>query len=199
MGHEHGRPTYPWQHLCQTAGVVSDRTDPPQTAIVSPARCFLVRIGQGTQRLSGPVPPPAFPATTGVSDTLRFMGHFLPIVFLVVVIELIPPATVWMYIATELRARLEEQQRKAVRLTPSHKPVRTRREFLANPWKIWTLEDFALKRTVLRLAFSGPLAYDRQEGYRTPRTSLPFKVLGGFNSGECKWCPRRDSNTQPPA
>lgn len=51
--------------------------------------------------------------------------------------------------------------------------------FLANPWKIWDSPRLEDKRTVLKLAFEGPLAYCRNEGLRTPKTTLPFKVLAG--------------------
>lgn len=50
--------------------------------------------------------------------------------------------------------------------------------FLANPYKIWASGVFNLKRLVLRLVFIEPLFYDRQNGYRTPVTALPFKALG---------------------
>ena len=40
------------------------------------------------------------------------------------------------------------------------------------------------KRTVLKLAFADNLAYDRNEGFRTPKTALPFKALGGFWGGK---------------
>ena len=58
--------------------------------------------------------------------------------------------------------------------------------FLSNPWKIWEKGDLALKKTVLRLAFSDPLPYHRTKGYRTPRTTLPFKVLEAMNTQSCK-------------
>lgn len=66
-------------------------------------------------RSAGAALPPAFPAPTGVADTLRFIGHFLPIAILVMVTELILPATLWIYGVIDLRARLEEQERKAVK------------------------------------------------------------------------------------
>ncbi len=45
------------------------------------------------------------------------------------------------------------------------------------------------QRTVLRLAFAEQITYARNEGLRTPKTTLPFKVLEGFlpkedNGGE---------------
>jgi len=53
-------------------------------------------------------------------------------------------------------------------------------KFLANPWNIWASGDYFLRRMVLRLAFSERIAYCREKGYRTAKTSLPFKVLEGF-------------------
>ena len=40
------------------------------------------------------------------------------------------------------------------------------------------------KRTVLKLAFDGNLAYCRKEGFRTPEIALPFKALAGFSADE---------------
>ena len=42
--------------------------------------------------------------------------------------------------------------------------------------------SLALEKTVLRLAFSEPLRYSRENGYRTSETAFPFKVLAGFNN-----------------
>jgi len=56
-------------------------------------------------------------------------------------------------------------------------------EFLASPWKIWDSGDFALRRVLLRLAFTGGFSYHRNEGARTPEISLPFKALGVFSVG----------------
>ena len=39
--------------------------------------------------------------------------------------------------------------------------------------------EIALQKLVLRLAFSEPLPYHRLQGYRTPKTTLPFSMLGG--------------------
>lgn len=49
--------------------------------------------------------------------------------------------------------------------------------FLANPWKVWENGSTALRRTVLKLAFSTRIAYDRNEGPRTAQKALPFKAL----------------------
>ncbi|MEO1089740.1 MAG: hypothetical protein AAFX81_03850 [Pseudomonadota bacterium] len=58
--------------------------------------------------------------------------------------------------------------------------------FLATPWKLWESGRFDLQRLVLKLTFSGPLPYDRNQGFRTPELSLPFKVLGGDFAGRCE-------------
>ena len=55
-------------------------------------------------------------------------------------------------------------------------------EFLSKPWNLYENGSLALKQTVLRLAFSEPLRYSRERGYRTIETALPFKVLAGFNN-----------------
>ncbi len=57
-------------------------------------------------------------------------------------------------------------------------------QFLANPWKIWENGTTPLRRTVLRLAFTRPLSYHRNEGARTPEISLPFKALRGIQGGD---------------
>jgi len=54
--------------------------------------------------------------------------------------------------------------------------------FLANPWKLWDKGQFAHKRMVLRLAFPGTLAYCPERGFRTAKTTLPFKGLGDFQA-----------------
>ena len=56
--------------------------------------------------------------------------------------------------------------------------------FLSSPWKLWESGQLNLRRTVLRLAFSERIAYDRKTGFRTPKTTLPFKVLEAFSTGK---------------
>jgi len=58
---------------------------------------------------------------------------------------------------------------------------RTAMGFLSNPWNLWTSDRMEDKRTVLKLAFSGNLAYCRKEGFRTAEISLPFKALQDFS------------------
>ncbi len=74
------------------------------------------------------------------------------------------------------------------RAVKTHKPQRSFEEmfelamhFLSNPQKLWEKGDLHEKRMVLRMAFMERLAYQRNEGFRTPKTTLPFKVLEGFD------------------
>ena len=55
--------------------------------------------------------------------------------------------------------------------------------FLSNPWKIWENGSIEYRQTVLKLAFADQLAYDRENGFRTPKLSLPFKALEDICSG----------------
>ena len=58
-------------------------------------------------------------------------------------------------------------------------------QFLASPWKIWKNGNLTLRRTVLKLAFAERPHYCRNEGLRTPKTALPFNMLGRvLNSDE---------------
>jgi site-specific DNA recombinase len=52
--------------------------------------------------------------------------------------------------------------------------------FLANPHKLWCSGQLEHKRIVLKLAFEDRMIYSRKSGLRTPETTLPFRVLGGF-------------------
>ena len=92
--------------------------------------------------------------------------------------------------------RIEELEREKIRLAEraeSAVPSEARlsefiepaMEFLASPWNIYKNGNFALKRTVLKLAFAEPLRYSRNEGYRTAETTFPFKVLADFSSLKC--------------
>ncbi|QQG35157.1 MAG: recombinase family protein [Micavibrio aeruginosavorus] len=82
--------------------------------------------------------------------------------------------------------RLEDQKIVlAEKIAKSGRPVRsfdetlrTAFEFLANPWNLWASDRLEDKRAVLKLAFADRLTYVRNEGFRTPNLSLPFKMLG---------------------
>ena len=92
-------------------------------------------------------------------------------------------------------ARIAKMERDKLRLQEtienSHKPKHTFEDlfelalsFLSSPCKIWNSGDFALKRIVLRLAFSERVAYSRSEGVRTPKKAYPFKALEVVQSGK---------------
>jgi len=49
--------------------------------------------------------------------------------------------------------------------------------FLSNPWNIYKNGDFAMRQTVLRMAFSEPLTYSPHGVYGTPKFSFPFRYL----------------------
>lgn len=68
--------------------------------------------------------------------------------------------------------------------------------FLSNPYKLWESGEIILQKLVLRLAFSERLVYHRNKGYRTPKTTLPFKMLGSVDMGDCKMVPLR--GLEPP-
>lgn len=55
--------------------------------------------------------------------------------------------------------------------------------FLSNPCKIYETGKIELQKLVLKLAFPSHLEYCRENGFRTPKTTLPFKVLGDFSGG----------------
>jgi site-specific DNA recombinase len=56
-------------------------------------------------------------------------------------------------------------------------------EFLSSPWNLWNSENFEHKRLALRLTFADRLVYRRNDGFRTPKITQPFKVLEGFRDG----------------
>jgi len=64
--------------------------------------------------------------------------------------------------------------------------LKTSLGFLASPYQFWHSERLEDKRAVLKLAFTGRLAYTRDEGLKTPEVSLPFKVLNDFRNGKSK-------------
>lgn len=67
--------------------------------------------------------------------------------------------------------------------------------FLSNPWKLWDSGDLDHRRTVLKLVFTDRLAYCRNQGFRTPKTTLPFNVLGQIQAGNVEMAsPREEPN-----
>jgi site-specific DNA recombinase len=57
-------------------------------------------------------------------------------------------------------------------------------DFLANPCNLWKTESAAARKMVLKLTLAERLEYCRKSGFRTPKTTLPFKVLGNVLSGQ---------------
>ena len=74
-------------------------------------------------------------------------------------------------------------------LAPFEQIYRTAFDFLANPSKLWASERYEDKRAVLKLVFAHRLPYTRNEGYRTAKTSLPFKALEGIHLGKFEMVP----------
>ena len=75
---------------------------------------------------------------------------------------------------------LAEKAQKAARPQPTFDEIlELSLNLLANPYKMWVSGDFNLRRLVLRLVFSEPITYRRNEGFRTAPTSLPFRMLAG--------------------
>ncbi len=67
--------------------------------------------------------------------------------------------------------------------------------FLTNPCNLWEKGDLTLRKTVLRLALQAPLAYSRENGFRTPQTSVIFRFLRDLKE-KCEMVPRR--GLEPP-
>ncbi len=55
-------------------------------------------------------------------------------------------------------------------------------KFLSNPYNIWKNGRAEDRKTVLRLVFSEPLKFARNQGFRTPKTSSVFNALKGFET-----------------
>jgi hypothetical protein len=64
-------------------------------------------------------------------------------------------------------------------------------DFLSSPWNIWNTESLAGRRMVIRMVFSERPAYGRNSGFRTPKTTLPFKLLGDLHMGKCEMAERK--------
>ena len=115
------------------------------------------------------------------------------LVFLIV--DASSPAVIGAY--EQRIAALETEKLVAIeRLSSAGAPQRSFEEcielsmrFLSSPWKIWTSGRLELQKTVLRLAFTERLAYRKNEGYRTPELSFPFKTLSQIQNQQCEMVP----------
>jgi hypothetical protein len=87
-------------------------------------------------------------------------------------------------------AKLEREKlllaEKAARIVPPkgrlEEFIEPALELLGNPWNICENGSLAFKRAVLRLAFSEPLRYSLDSGYRTAETAFPFKALAEIST-----------------
>lgn len=50
--------------------------------------------------------------------------------------------------------------------------------FLSNPSRLWASGRLDYQKLVLRLTFADSLVYSEKEGFRTPKTTMPFSMLG---------------------
>ena len=91
-------------------------------------------------------------------------------------------------VVSAYETRLDDLEREklvlAEKLETTGKPQRSFHEmfelamqFLSNPQNLWRSERLEDKITTLKLSFSEKLVYQRNEGFRTPRTSKVFAVL----------------------
>jgi site-specific DNA recombinase len=83
--------------------------------------------------------------------------------------------------------KAELSERIAIRDRPARgfdEKLRTALEFLANPYKLWISPCLEDRRTVLKLAFADRISYARNQGFRTPNFSFPFKVLADVSAGQ---------------
>ncbi len=108
------------------------------------------------------------------------------------IVEAVSPSVIQAY-----EARIEKLERQKIRLADQaaqtvppqgrlEEFIEHALEFLASPWNIYAKGSIALKRAVLKLAFSEPLQYSRENGYRTAKTTFPFKVLAEISTPKCR-------------
>ncbi len=64
------------------------------------------------------------------------------------------------------------------------KSFRTALSFLASPWNLWDSPNPMQRKTLLKLVFAAPLPYVRNQGFRTAKTTRPFKVLAALSDDE---------------
>ena len=79
---------------------------------------------------------------------------------------------------------------------PFDEMYRTSIQFLTNPRRLWAGGRLEEQKAVLKLVLTDRITYVRGEGYRTPKFSLPFRVLEGFLCQENQMVPRR--GLEPP-
>ncbi len=97
----------------------------------------------------------------------------------------------------EEKALLQEKVRNCGRpLDRFDETFRTAITFLANPHQLWVSDRMEDKRAALKLVFATKLPYDRNQGFRTAQTSLPFSLLSDLEGGKSEMVPKR--GLEPP-
>ena len=76
-------------------------------------------------------------------------------------------------------ALAEKQERSVERYGTFEELFELAFGFLSNPSKLWHTGRIECQKMVLKLTFADRLEYCRDAGFRTPKTTLPFKALGG--------------------
>ncbi|MGF1463324.1 MAG: recombinase family protein [Maricaulaceae bacterium] len=78
--------------------------------------------------------------------------------------------------------RLERlKQEKAPTNLNTRKAFKNVLAFLASPCNLWRSNRIEIQRTAVKLTFADQLSYCRENGFRTPKTTMPFNMLGGFD------------------
>ena len=101
-------------------------------------------------------------------------------------------------VVSAYEARIEKLEREKIRLSEKAEQILPPKghlkdfiepamAFLANPWNLYQKGSFAMRQTVLRLAFAEPLRYRRNEGYRTAKITFPFKVLAEISTPKSQY------------
>lgn len=90
----------------------------------------------------------------------------------------------------EKQIALEKASVKATPDRPFNEMFEHSMKFFANPYKLWQLGSIDIQKIVLRLAFSGPLQYDRETGCLNTEKSNIFKLLEDVCTSKCKMVPR---------
>jgi len=86
---------------------------------------------------------------------------------------------------------LQEQIKTVTRPKRTYdETLRTALDFLKEPQKLWDSEHLEDKRAVLKLTFGERLRYRPDQGFRTAKTTLPFRYLSGFSGGDLQMAER---------
>ena len=84
-----------------------------------------------------------------------------------------------------LTDKLSQNTRPKSTLSEIIEPLRN---YLANPWNIYENGSLEVRKTILKTAFAVPLAYNRENGYRTPQVSVIFEFFEKITS-KCEMAP----------